>query len=142
MNRTEYSVKYLLMDLKTSKIQRERKPLYISDAKKCARQMVRESLPEILAATYQTPSLEEMIAVLQSDFEHSFDEFQTRRKIMKSHINWSENQIEDEIDAQKRRFENELGVNLRVAALNTIEEIEKLRTGLNNAIKKWKIENL
>ena len=99
MNRTEYSVKYLLMDLKTSKIQRERKPLYISDAKKCARQMVRESLPEILAATYQTPSLEEMIAVLQSDFEHSFDEFQTRRKIMKSHINWSENQIEDEIDS-------------------------------------------
>lgn len=142
MNRTEYSVKYLLMDLKTSKIQRERKPLYISDAKKCARQMVRESLPEILAATYQTPSLEEMIAVLQRDFEHSFDEFQTRRKIMKSHINWSENQIEDEIDAQKRRFENELGVNLRVAALNTIEEIEKLRTCLNNAIKKWKIENL
>jgi len=130
------------MDLKTSKIQRERKPLYISDAKKCARQMVRESLPEILAATYQTPSLEEMIAILQRDFEHSFDEFQTRRKIMKSHINWGENQIEDEIDTQKRRFENELGVNLRVAALNTIEEIEKLITGLNTAIKKWKIENL
>ena len=104
--------------------------------------MVRESLPEILAGTYQTPSLEEMIAVLQRDFEHSFEEFRVRRKIMKSHIDWSENQIEDEIDAQKRRFENELGVNLRVAALNTIEEIEKLITGLNNAIKKWKIENL
>ena len=43
---------------------------------------------------------------------------------------------------QKRRLENELGVNLRVAALNTIEEIEKLITNLNNAIKKWKIENL
>ena len=130
------------MDLKTSKIQRERAPLYISDAKKCARQMVRESLAEILAATYQTPSLEEMIAVLQRDFEHSFDEFMARRKIMKSHIDWGEDQIENELEMQKRRFENELGVNLRVAALNTIEEIEKLITGLNNAVKKWKIENL
>ena len=125
-----------------NKIQRERKPLYISDAKKCARQMVRESLAEILAATYQTPSLEEMISVLKRDFEHSFDEFAARRKIMRSHIDWSEDQIEDEIEMQKRRFENELGVNLRVAALNTIEEIEKLITSLNNAIKKWKIENL
>jgi len=130
------------MDLKTNKIQRERQPLYISDAKKCARQMVRESLAEILAATYQTPSLEEMIAVLQRDFEHSFDEFMTRRKIMRSHINWGEDQVEDELETQKRRFENELGVNLRVAALNTIGEIEKLITGLNTAIKKWKIENL
>ena len=130
------------MDLKASKIQRERAPLYISDAKKCARQMVRESLAEILAATYQAPSLEEMIAVLQRDFEHSFDEFMARRKIMKSHIDWGEDQIENELEMQKRRFENELGVNLRVAALNTIEEIEKLITGLNNAVKKWKIENL
>ena len=65
-----------------------------------------------------------------------------RRKIMKSHIDWSEDQIETEIERHKRRFENELGVNLRVAALNTIEEIEKLITSLNNAIKKWKIENL
>lgn len=130
------------MDLKTSKIRTERKPLYISDAKKCARQMVRESLPEILATTYQVPSLEEMISVLKRDFEHTFDDFLARRKIIKSHINWSEDQIEDELEAQKRRFENELGVNLRVAALKTIEEIEKLITGLNNAIKEWKIENL
>jgi len=123
-------------------IQRERMPLYISDAKKCAQQMVRESLAEILAATYQTPSLEEMISILKRDFEHSFDEFMARRKIMRSHLDWSEEQIETEIEMQKRRFENELGVNLRVAALNTIEEIEKLTSNLNNAIKKWKIENL
>ncbi len=125
-----------------NKIQRERTPLYISDAKKCAQQMVRESLAEILAATYQTPSLEEMISILKRDFEHSFDEFMARRKIMRSHLDWSEEQIETEIEMQKRRFENELGVNLRVAALNTIEEIEKLTSNLNNAIKKWKIENL
>jgi RNA processing factor Prp31 len=124
------------------KIQRERTPLYISDAKKCAKQMVRESLAEIFATTYQVPSLEEMISILKRDFDHSFDEFMARRNIMKSHVNWSEDQIEAQIEMQKRRFENELGVNLRVAALNTIEEIEKLITSLNNAIKKWKIENL
>ena len=124
------------------KINRERTPLYISDAKKCAKQMVRESLAEIFAATYQIPSLEEMISILKRDFDHSFDEFMARRNIMKSHVNWSEDQIEAQIEMQKRRFENELGVNLRVAALNTIEEIEKLITSLNKAIKKWKIENL
>ena len=117
-------------------------PLYISDARKCAKQMVRESLVEILAATYRAPSLEEMISILKRDFDHSFDEFMARRKVMRSHLDWSEDQIESEIEVQKRRFENELGVNLRVAALNTIEEIEKLITNLNNAIKKWKIENL
>ena len=125
-----------------NKIQSERKPLYISDAKKCAKQMVRESLDGILTGAYQTASLEEMISILKRGFEYSFDEFMTRRKVMKSHIDWSEDQIESEIEMQKRRFENELGVNLRVAALNTIEEIEKLITSLNNAIKKWKIKNL
>jgi len=125
-----------------NKIQRERMPLYISDARKCAKKMVRESLVEILAATYRAPSLEDMISILKRDFDHSFDEFMARRKIMRSHLDWSEEQIEAEIEMQKRRFENELGVNLRVAALNTIEEIEKLITNLNNAIKKWKIENL
>ena len=124
------------------KIQREGMPLYISDAKKCAMQMVRESLAQILTATYQTPSLEEMISILKRNFDHSFDEFMARRKIMRSHLDWGDDQIEAEIEMQKRRFENELGVNLRVAALNTIEEIEKLITNLNNAIKKWKIENL
>jgi RNA processing factor Prp31 len=125
-----------------NKLQRERTPLYISDAKNCARQMARESLAEILAGTYQTPSFEEMISILKKGFDHSFDEFMARRKIMKSHLDWSEDQIETEIETQKRRFENEVGVNLRVAALNTIDEIEKLITSLNNAIKKWKIENL
>jgi hypothetical protein len=99
-------------------------------------------LAEILAATYQIPSLEEVISILRRDFDHSFDEFMTRRKITRSHLYWSEDQIESEMEKQKRRFENELGVNLRVGALNTIEEIEKLITSLNSAIKKWKIENL
>jgi len=104
--------------------------------------MVRESLAEILAGTYQIPSMEEMISILERDFDHPFDDYMARSKIMKSHMNWNEDRIETEIEIQKRRFENELGVNLRVAALSTVEEIEKLITSLNNAIKRWKIENL
>ena len=68
--------------------------------------------------------------------------FMTRRKIMKSHLTWGKEQIDDELERQKRRYENELRVNLRVAALKTIEEIENLVKSLNEAITKWKIENL
>ena len=121
---------------------RERLPLYVTDAKKCARRIVRASLNPILAGTFQIPSLEEMISILERDFDHTFDEFLARRKIKKLHLSWSENRIDDELERQKRRFENELRVNLKVAALNTIEEIESLVKSLNQAIKKWKIENL
>jgi DNA-directed RNA polymerase len=123
-------------------LQKERTPLYVSDAKICARQMVREALAQILAGTYQIPSIDEMISILDRDFEHSFDDFMIRRKIMKSHLTWSKEQIDDELERQKRRYENELQVNLRVAALKTIEEIENLVKSLNEAITKWKIENL
>jgi hypothetical protein len=123
-------------------LQRERTPLYVSDAKNCARHMVRGSLGQILAGTFEIPSYEEMITILQRDFEHSFDEFMARRKIVKSHLFWSQEQIDDEVENQKIRYENELQMNLRVAALNTIEEIENLVKSLNQAITKWKVENL
>ena len=123
-------------------LQRERTPLYVSDAKNCARHLVRESLNQILAGTFEIPSFEEMISILERDFEHTFDEFMARRKIMKSHISWSREQVDDELEKQKIRYENELRVNLRVAALNTIEEIENLVKSLNQAITEWKIENL
>jgi RNA processing factor Prp31 len=123
-------------------LQRERTPLFVSDAKNCARHLVRESLNQILAGKYQVPSYEEMISILDRDFEHTFDEFMARRKIMKSHISWSREQVDDELEKQKIRYENELRVNLKVAALNTIEEIENLVKSLNQAITEWKIENL
>ena len=123
-------------------LQRERTPLFVSDAKNCARHMVRESLDQILAGTFEIPSYEEMISILERDFEHTFDEFMARRKIMKSHLSWSREQIDNELEKQKIRFENELRVNLRVAALKTIEEIENLVKSLNQAITKWKVENL
>ena len=123
-------------------LQRERTPLYVSDAKNCARHMVRESLGQILAGTFEIPSYEEMISILERDFEHTFDECMARRKIMKSHLSWAREQVDDELEKQKIRYENELRVNLRVAALNTIEEIENLVKSLNQAITEWKIENL
>jgi len=123
-------------------LQRERTPLFVSDAKNCARHLVRESLNQILAGKYQVPSYEEMISILERDFEHTFDDFMARRKIMKSHISWSREQVDDELEKQKIRYENELRVNLKVAALNTIEEIENLVKSLNQAITEWKIENL
>lgn len=121
---------------------KERTQLYMTDAKKCARHIVRESLGEILAGTYHVPSPDEMIETLKKGFEHPFDEYMARRRIIKSHLGWSEDQVKAEVEAQKRRFENELVVNLRVAAINTIEEVENLVASLNQAIKKWKIENL
>ena len=123
-------------------LQRERTPLYVSDAKNCARHMVRESLNQILAGTFEIPSYEEMISILERDFDHTFDELMARRKIMKSHLSWGRDQVDDELEQQKIRYENELRVNLRVAALSTIEEIENLVKSLNQAITRWKIENL
>ena len=123
-------------------LQRERTPLYVSDARACARRMVRESLDQILAGKFQIPSHDEMIAILEETFDHAFDEFMARRKIMKSHLSWSRQQIDDELENQRIRYENELRVNLRVAALKTVEEIENLVKSLNEAVMKWKIENL
>ena len=123
-------------------LQRERTPLYVSDARACARRMVRESLDQILSGTFQIPSHDEMIAILKGNYDHTFDEFMARRKIMKSHLSWSQEQVDDELERQKMRYENELRVNLSVAALNTIEEIENLLKSLHEAVTKWKIENL
>jgi hypothetical protein len=76
---------------------------------------------------------------LEENFDHSFDDYMVSRKIKRSHPMWSNEQVMDELERQKRHYENELRVNLRIAALNTIEEIENLIISLNNAIREWKI---
>ena len=116
--------------------------MYSTDIKKCARQIVKESLNRILAGTYDVPSLEEMKTFLEQNFDHSFDEYLTTQKIKRSHPAWSNEQVTDELDRQKRHYENELRVNLRIAALNTIEEIENLIISLNNHIREWKVMHL
>ncbi|MDX2500060.1 MAG: hypothetical protein QNL14_06070 [Deltaproteobacteria bacterium] len=113
--------------------------MYSSDIKQCARQIVKGSLNHILAGTYQIPSLEEMKLFLEENFDHSFDDYLTTQKIRRSHPTWSNDLVVDELERQKRHYENELRVNLRIAALNTIEEIENLIISLNNAIREWKV---
>ena len=88
------------------------------------------------------PSLEEMISVLQTNFEYSFNEYKTRKKIIRSNTDWSDTQVSDELGWQKRRYENELRENLRETSLNIIEEIENLVKSLNQTISEWKIKNL
>jgi hypothetical protein len=116
--------------------------MYSSDIKLYARQIVKESLNQILANIYQVPTLEEMKRFLEKNFDHSFDEYMISQKIKRTHPGWSNEQVTEELDKQKRHYENELRVNLRIAALNTIEEIENLIISLNNAIREWKIMHL
>jgi hypothetical protein len=116
--------------------------MYSSDTRQAARQIVRESLDRILAGTYQIPSLEEMISILRNNFDHPFDEYKITQRIKRSHLAWSDTQVMDELERQKRHYENELRVNLKVAALNTIEEIENLIRSLKHNIAEWKIKNL
>jgi hypothetical protein len=116
--------------------------MYSSDIKQCARLIVKESLNQILAGTYEIPSLEEMQSFLEENFDHSFDEYFVTQKIKRSHPAWSSEQIMEELERQKRHYENELRVNVRIAALNTIAEIENLIISLNNAIREWKVLHL
>lgn len=116
--------------------------MYSSDTRQAARQIVRESLDQILAGKYQIPSLEEMITILRKNFDHPFEEYKITQRIKRSHLAWSETQVMDELERQKRHYENELRVNLKVAALSTIEEIENLIRSLKHNIAEWKIKNL
>jgi len=116
--------------------------MYSTDIKKCAKQIVREAFNEILAGTYEVPSLEEMEAVLERNFDYTFDEYKAIQKIKRSHLDWGETQVTDELDRKRMHYENELHVGRRVAALGTIEEIENLIRSVNEAIREWKIVNL
>ena len=125
-----------------SKLVKKAENMYSSDTRQAARQIVRESLDQILAGKYQIPSLEEMVSILRNNFDHPFDEYKMAHRIKRSHLAWSEDQIKDELDRQKRHYENELRVNVKVAALETIEEIENLIRSLKHNIAEWKIKNL
>jgi len=116
--------------------------MYSTDTKQAARQIVRESLDQILADTYDIPSLDEMISILQRNFDYAFDDYKAKQRIKRQHLDWSNDQALDEVDRQKRHFDNELRVNLKVAALGTIDEIENLIKSLKHTITEWKVKNL
>jgi hypothetical protein len=117
-------------------------PMYSSDAKTCAQQIVRESFESILCSTYHVPTLEEMELILQNNFKHNFDEYKSIQKIRRSHPEWDDEMIAMALTSEREKYENELQVNLRVAVLETIEEIENLTSNLNNTLREWKIRNL
>jgi RNA processing factor Prp31 len=128
--------------LLSAQLQERRRIMHSTDIKQWARQIVKNSFNEILDGTFRVPSEELMGSYLEKNFEHSFDEYQVKKKIGRSHIEWTNEQVADELERQKRHFDHERRTNLRIAALNTIEEVENLIRNLNRAINEWKILNL
>lgn len=116
--------------------------MYSSDVKKCAHQIVKESFADILIGEFQIPSQAQMEPFLLENIDYSFDEYQTAKKIQRSHLQWSREQIAAELEMQKRRYEKEFRNNLKVAVQNAVNEVENLVSSLKDTIKTWKTENL
>jgi hypothetical protein len=70
--------------------------MYSSDAKKCAQQIVKEFFADILIGEFQIPSQKKMESYLLENIDYSFDEYQTSKKIQRSHLKWSKEQITTE----------------------------------------------
>ena len=116
--------------------------MYLADAKKCAQQIVKESFADILSGEFRIPSQKQMESYLLENIDYSFDEYQTTKKIQRSHLKWSREQITTELEMQKRRYEKEFRNNLKVATQKGVNEVENLVNSLKDAIKAWRIKNL
>lgn len=115
---------------------------YSSDVKRCAQQIVKEFFADILVGEFKIPSQTQMESYLLENIDYDFDEYQAEKRIQRSHLQWSEERIVDELEIQKRRYENEFRNNLKVAAQNAVNEVENLVSSLKDTIKTWKIKNL
>jgi len=115
---------------------------YSLDVKKCAQQIVKEAFADILIGEFQMPSQDQIESYLFQNIDYGFDEYQVKKKIQRSHLQWSEGRINNELEKQKRRYEKEFRNNLKVAVQNAVNEVENLVGGLKDAIKAWKIKNL
>ena len=116
--------------------------MYSSDVKKCAQQIIKESFADILIGEFWIPSQKQMESYLLENIDYSFDEYQIAKKIQRSHLEWSREQITAELEVQKRRYEKEFRNNLRVATQKGVNEVETLVSSLKDTIKAWKIKNL
>ena len=116
--------------------------MYSPDVKKCAQQIVKESFADILTGEFQAPSQAQIESYLLENINHDFNEYQVKKKIQRSHLKWSKDRINDELEKQKRRYEKEFRYNLKVAVQNAVNEVENLVGSLKDAIKVWKIKNL
>lgn len=88
------------------------------------------------------PSQDQMERFIFENIDHEFNEHQVKKKIQRSHLQWSREQIAVELEIQKRRYEAEFRNNLKVAVQNAVNEVENLVGSLKDAIKTWKIKNL
>jgi hypothetical protein len=92
--------------------------------------------------TYAIPSLDRMEFLIKENLEIPFDEYQVTKRIQRAHPQWSDNQVLEELERYKRRHEKEFRTTLKLAAKETIEEVENLIKSLNKTIKAWKISHL
>lgn len=115
---------------------------YSSDVKRCAQQIVKEFFRDILIDEFDIPSQTQMESYLLESISYGFNEYQTAKKIQRSRPEWSEEQLADELEKQKQRYDKEFNYNLKVAAQNAINELENLISNLKDTIKVWKIKNL
>lgn len=115
---------------------------YSADVKRCAQQIVKEFFRDILIDEFKIPSQAQMESYLLGSISYGFNEYQTAKKIQRSRPEWSEEQIAEELEKQKQRYDKEFNHNLKVAAQNAINELENLIGNLKDTIKVWKIKNL
>ena len=115
---------------------------YSSDVKRCAQQIIKEFFHDILIDEFKMPSQTQMESYLLESISYGFNEYQTAKKIQRSRPEWSEEQIADELEKQKQRYEKEFNHNLRVAAQDALNELENLISNLKDTIKAWRIKNL
>ncbi len=114
-----------------------------SNTKNWAKQIVKSSFNEILTGKFQGPSQEELETFIKDNFFYeSFDEYQMLKRIRDFHPGWSEAEIADESERQKRKHDRENRVSLKLFTKDTIEEIENLIKNLDRTIMDWKVSNL
>ena len=114
-----------------------------SNTKNWAKQIVKSSFNEILASKFQVPSQEELETFIKDNFFYGlFDEYQVQKRIRDFHPGWSEAEIADESERQKRKHDRDNRASLKGFAKDTIEEIENLIENLNRTIMDWKVSNL
>ena len=115
---------------------------YSSEIKRCAQQIVKEFFNDILIDEFDIPSQNQMESYLFETISYGFNEYQTAKKIQRSRPEWSEEQIAEELEKQKRRYDKEFNDNLKLAAQNAITELENMIRSLKDTIKVWRIKNL
>ncbi|MBU0986119.1 MAG: hypothetical protein KKH68_02605 [Proteobacteria bacterium] len=116
--------------------------MYSADAKKCARQIVKEFFNEILSGEFQIPPQAMMESYLRTNIDYAFDDYQVEKKIEHMNPQWSKEQVSEELERLRMRYENDFRADLIQAAQNAVAEVENLVKSLADTIKAWKVNNL